>query len=74
MWTNYLFHLLSAIFYLFHTLSQARYLFFRLFLTNFFSVHRVGSETRLSIDAGVKETKYHLMMPSEARQQFFEGH
>ena len=40
-------HLLSAIFYLFHTLPQAKFIF---------SVYKVGSLSRISIDAGAKQT------------------
>ena len=46
---HYLFHFLSIV-YLFHTLPQANYLFH--FLRILFSVYKVGSQTRLSIDVG----------------------
>ena len=52
------------------------------FLEFIFSVYKVGSQTRLSIDLGVKEMsearlhkcESNLVMPSEMRQQIVEGH
>ena len=57
---------LHAIFYLFSSLKII------------FLMYKVGSQTRLSIDVEVEKTsearlykmKLHLMMPSEARQNF----
>ena len=64
-----LFQLLSAIIScLFHTLPRTKYLFH--FLSNYYSVYKIGSQTRLGIDmidVGVKET-------SEKRRHKFKCH
>ena len=76
--SNYLFHLLSAIFYLFHTLPQALYLFH--FLKKiFFLSTKLDTKLGLVLMCGLRirakqaqnKFKRHLMMPSEVKQKLF---
>ena len=60
---KHLLYFLTVILYLFHTLPQAENLFH--FFYDFCSVNKVGSQTRLSINVGVKqkrEARLHKIM------------